>query len=494
MNYSANIKITNGDYLRSAGRNLKAPFCVDIRSEGGKSELLCTGILRFLPGKRLVCSGKWKDLNVVAKFFLDSKNGRRHFAREERGIKALAGSGVPTPALLLSGVAMPGGVPLLCFEEITGSVDIRDIWDKAESDGVRIDILKELMTVTARQHMSGISQEDPHIRNFILSGETIYAVDGDAVDTGCIGKPLSLKTSLKNLGLFFAQFYPLYANLIRDAFYAYASVRNLTRNGDLYECLMKEVKKSRDKAEKEYLKKVFRESTSFVCDKNPRRFMVCAREHFDDNMKVFLEDPEAHLSGCRIIKDGNSSTVFLVSLSGRPVVIKRYNMKNMWHALRRSYRKSRAWTSWRSAHLLTSVGINTPRPVAMMEKRFGPLRSVSYILNEYVCGTDLYHLLNSACPDKTDFLNLAVRLGEMLKKFAFSSISHGDFKATNFILSDKGELFIADLDAVKKHRSEIKFKKSFGEDLSRFMQNWKNSPRIESLFKNEISKLYDTMN
>ena len=243
MNHSDNMKISDGNYLRSSGRHLTVPFSIDIKSEGMMDKLVCTGILRLLPGKRLVCSGKWNGLDVVVKFFLDLTDGKRHFAREERGIKALESSGIITPKLLFRGASVSGEVPLLGFEEISGSEDLKEVWEKAESDGRRLDILTGLMTVIAKQHMSGICQEDPHIRNFLLSGENIYTIDGDAVDVRHIGKPLSEKLSLKNLGLFFAQFYPEYANLIPDAFKAYAFERKWMPSDALYDCLMKEVSK-----------------------------------------------------------------------------------------------------------------------------------------------------------------------------------------------------------------------------------------------------------
>ncbi|RPH51863.1 MAG: hypothetical protein EHM85_05135 [Desulfobacteraceae bacterium] len=488
MKPSDNIQIFDGNYLRSSGRNLTVPFSIDIKSEGRLDELICTGILRLLPGKRLVCSGKWNGLDVVVKFFLDITDGRRHLAREERGIMALESSGIITPKLLFRGSSASGEVPLLGFEKIIGSEDIKEIWDKAESDSGRLFILAGLMTVIAKQHISGICQKDPHIKNFLLSGGYIYAIDGDAVDSEHIGTPLLLKPSLKNLGLFFAQFYPQYASLIPEAFNYYASVRKWMMADGIYESLMKEVIKCRYRAEKEYLKKIFRESTSFICDKNIRRYLICGRTYYDEAMADFLDNPDAVLQEERIIKDGNSSTVFLIHLSGRPLIVKRYNMKNMWHAARRSYRQSRAWASWRNAHLLKSIGINTPNPLAMMETRFGPLRSVSYILTEYIDGTDIYHFLHSEKAGEIDLISLVKQFGGLLRMFVFSLISHGDFKGTNFILSDK-KLFITDLDAVCKHRLKWRFQKAFMKDLDRFMQNWENTPHIDALFRDEISKI-----
>jgi len=490
MNHFDKIQIHDGNYLRSSGRNLTIPFSIDIKSQGRVDELGCIGILRLLPGKRLVCSGKLNDTNVVIKFFLDLTDGRRHFVREESGIKALESSGIITPKLLLSGTSLSGEIPLLVFQEITGSKDFKQVWAEAENDVGCLGILTMLMYVIARQHIAGICQEDPHIKNFLLSGENIYTIDGDAVDARHIGKPMPLKPSLKNLGLFFAQFYPEYANLIPNAFKAYAFERKWMPSDALYDCLMKEIVTYRYRAERDYLKKIFRESTSFVCDKDIRRYLICGRIYYDDAMAAFLDNTDAVLKEAKILKDGNSSTVFLIHLSGRPLIVKRYNMKNRWHATRRSFRQSRAWISWRNAHLLKSIGINTPNPVAMIEKRLGPLRSVSYILTEYVDGTDSYHLLNSDKAGEIDIIRLVKQFGELLRKFASSSISHGDFKATNFIVSDK-ELFVTDLDAVCRHRLKWRFEKAFRKDLDRLMQNWKNVPHIDVLFRDVISKIND---
>lgn len=493
MNHSGNIKISDGNYLRSSGRNLTVPFSIDIKSESRMDELVCTGILRLLPGKRLVCSGKWNDLDVVVKLFLDKSGASRHFRREERGVVALGKSGVMTPRMLFSGTAASGNIPVLGFEMIKKSEDLGKAWDNAQSDDFRLSLLNHLVSVLAKQHKAGLSQKDPHIRNFLLSGGNIYAIDGDAIYVKYMGKPLSYKRSFKNLGLFFAQFYPQYASLIHDAFKFYACEREWIPSDTLYHCLMKEVVKYRYRSEKKYLKKIYRESTAIVCRKSFDRFMVCQRACYDEAMAAFLDNPDAVLKEGRILKDGNSSTVFLINLSRRPLVVKRYNMKNMWHALRRSYRQSRAWVSWRNAHLLKSIGINTPNPVAMMEKRLGPLRSVSYILTEYIEGTDTYHLLNSDKAGEIDLPGLVKQFGDLLMKFAYSSISHGDFKATNFILSDKG-LFIADLDAVRRHKLKGRFNKAFREDLVRLMQNWKNAPHIDVLFRDEISKIYKIVN
>ena len=78
--------------------------------------------------------------------------------------------------------------------------------------------------------------------------------------------------------------------------------------------------------------------------------------------------------------------------------------------------------------------------------------------------------------------NKSVLFRNLIKQLADGSISHGDFKATNFIFSG-GKLFLTDLDAMRKHRYRSKFQKEFRKDLTRFMKNWSGLPETAELFE-----------
>ncbi|MBW1746795.1 MAG: hypothetical protein JRJ25_11240 [Deltaproteobacteria bacterium] len=94
-----------------------------------------------------------------------------------------------------------------------------------------------------------------------------------------------------------------------------------------------------------------------------------------------IADPDSVIDSSRLLKEGNSSTVALAEVNGKLLVIKRYNIKNFIHALKRYLRNTRAWTSWRNAHRLELLGIPTPKPIAFLERRWGPFRSVNLILH-----------------------------------------------------------------------------------------------------------------
>ena len=115
---------------------------------------------------------------------------------------------------------------------------------------------------------------------------------------------------------------------------------------------------------------------------------TCSRELAD-----LIKDPDKFIESGTILKNGNSSAVALVKLVDRSVVVKRYNIKNYQHGLRRAFRKSRAWLSWANAHQLEFLGIPAPKPIALIENRLGPIRTTAYLITEFIEGPDALNYL-----------------------------------------------------------------------------------------------------
>jgi len=276
--------------------------------------------------------------------------------------------------------------------------------------------------------------------------------------------------------------------LIPKVFQVYAERRAWSVGQGLYARLMKEVYSQRNCRKKNYLKKIYRECSAFVCRKAWERFMVCDRDFHNEAMARFLDDPDLVIDASRLLKDGNTSTVALVEVGGQRLVVKRYNIKNPWHALNRSLRPSRAWVSWRNAHRLALLGIPTPKPIAFLEKRWGPFRSVAYFIMEYVDGIDAYRLFHSDTAREINREGLVKRLGKLLQLFADASISHGDFKATNFIVANEG-LAIIDVDGMCEHRLRWRFRRAFRRDCKRFMKNWTDLPEVARIFRDQLANL-----
>ena len=482
------VRIADNCYLSASGRCIEIPFRAVLESDNQNIELTCSRILRILPGKRLVCSGEYNGQDVVVKFFLDSRRAEKHCAREEKGMRALKEAGIKTSSLQFKGFLKPGGQPVLVFRMIDRAIDFTEAWKHVRSDNRRSELLMQIVSIIADQHEAGLIHDDLHMGNFLLAGNDIYTIDGDAINVRHKGKALSEVKSLANLGLFFAQIYPLFNHLVPDAFNVYLEKREWSRNTVTYNRLIKEIRHKHKKRKKKYLKKIYRECSAFICQKSWDRFLVYDRSYNTGKMVRFLTDPDTLIDTNRLLKDGNTATVALVEVDCQRLVVKRYNIKNTWHAFKRSPRPSRAWKSWRNSHRLALLGIPTPKPIAFMEKRWGPFRSRAYFITEYVEGIHLHRLLRSGAMTEKNLKGLVERFVRMLQLFVDASLSHGDFKATNFLVAGE-QIWVIDLDGMREHRFRWPFRQAFKRDCKRFMENWVNLPEVEKTFEIHLSAL-----
>ena len=219
-----------------------------------------------------------------------------------------------------------------------------------------------------------------------------------------------------------------------------------------------------------------------------QRELFLAREFDSPGMRALLEDPDSSQPKPRdLLKDGNSSTVWLVDNGGRPMVIKRYNSKNLRHGIRLSLRRSRAVVSWQNAHLLRFLGIPTPRPIAALLVHNKRLQPVAYFVSEAVRGTDARSWFQDMVVTREERLAMADRIVQLLAKLRRHHIIHQDMKATNILIS-KGQPMLIDLDAMTQHRASRSFVNAWQRDMRRFLRNWQRDAELLAMMKAKLSQ------
>jgi tRNA A-37 threonylcarbamoyl transferase component Bud32 len=468
--------------LIKLGRAVEAPFRMEVSLSGYAAPLVCKQIFRLLPGKRLVALAEFEGEDVLVKIFL-GRTATRNKERELIGVRHIADADVRTPALLWQGKTACGHGEILAFEYLPDAISLFDRWRDAVGDDERIDILTRAMRLIAHLHKKGVVQEDIHLANFLLSDGCLFTIDGGGISKATqVALPVGL--SLHNLGWFFAQFYPRFDDFVKVVLPAYEAIRAWDADERRIELLLSEVLKNRESRKKNYLDKVFRDCTRFACEKSFSRYQVCERSALNEDLLPILNDPNGYMARGVVLKDGNSSTVCLVRTGNRSLVIKRYNIKGSWHAVRRAFRKSRAWTAWSNAYRMEFFGIRSLKPIAMIENRTGAMRGTAYLITEYIEGVDALECLRNMKKPNGELEALAGILNDLSE----SKITHGDLKATNFLMAEGGPVII-DLDAMREHKTQASFHRAFSKDLDRFMQNWKDQPEVASQFEGLLSQV-----
>ncbi|MCB1645149.1 MAG: serine/threonine protein kinase [Pseudomonadales bacterium] len=472
----------DAEQLIEAGRELAAPFCMEVIRDSQTRTLTVQQIFRLLPGKRIVALAECCGEQLLIKTYI-GRTATKYMARERNGVNLIADAGVRTPSLLWHGQLADGRGHILAFEYLESAVSLFDSWQTAEGYDEQVAILTRAMQIIARLHNVGVVQDDLHLANFLMADNRLYTIDGGGISRRS-EPPLPRSHSLNNLGLFFAQFFPTFDEMVRVVFPAYEAIRGWGADASRLPELRREILRNRENRKRNYLDKVFRDCTRFLCRSSLKEFMVCERSEYNAELEELLADPDRFIDNAEILKNGNTTTVALVNLSDRALVIKRYNIKDAVHGLKRALRKSRAWHSWSNAFRMEFLGIRSLKPVAMIENRLGPIRRTAYFISEYIPGPDALECLQGLDnPDKE-----MRALAEVLQQLCKSRISHGDLKATNFVMAEDGPVII-DLDAMEEYRDHQQFVRAFNKDLNRFMANWDDRPEIASHFSGLLADL-----
>lgn len=471
-------RLTANDLIR-ADRDVPVPFRIEWEEGGQLSSLEFRSILRLLPGRRLVGLAYLNDEPLLVKLFL-GKTAERYASRERTGAAAIASSGVSTPSLKWD-VSLPGA-ELIAFEYLLDAVPL-SVLTLLEGEASR-SWLKRVAEVLAQLHRHGVTQEDIHLDNFLLHGEDLYTIDGGAVRRKS-DRPLPEVESLRNLAEFLAQLFPIFDSHAAGVLSHYQQTRGWIEDDSRLGRLIAELQRCRNTRQRSYIGKAFRDCTRFVCESSLEEFRVCDRSRYSHEMQLMLDDIDSAVTTGKRLKDGNTATVALIDVDGQAFVVKRYNIKNKRHGIRRALRKTRAWRSWENALRLEFLGIPTVRPVALLEHRLGPFRFKGYFVTEYIEGPDASSLARSGQDDIEAGLG---QVSDILNGLAEARISHGDLKANNFLMGSEGPVII-DLDSMRQHRSESAFARAFRRDLRRLRSNWQDDPVVSTVLEERLKDL-----
>ena len=458
--------------LTKAGRSVREPFQMSVDRDGqGLSIITVNKILRLLPGRRIVALAEQSGRKLLVKLFI-GRGARRYANREVSGVLALEDSGVRTPFFEWRASLLEGGGEVLAFEYIEGASNLIDEWDKADGN-LKLDLMKQVIPELAKLHESGVVQRDIHPENFLILGNKIYTIDGGNVIRR---HQLRENQSLDNLALFLAQFHSRIDGLIPKLLQTYETARGWPGHSKRLDKLKDRVSWYRTVRKKNYIAKAFRECTRFFCQKDFSRFVVCQRDFDTTTVREILNFPDQAIDQGISLKRGSSATVAVVESDMGRLVIKRYNIKGCTHLLMRLFRKSRAWISWANTFRLEFLGINTLKPVALIEERIGPLRRRAYFITQYVEGDDASTLIERKNPDSE-----VISIAQIIKSMKAAGVSHGDLKASNFLLTEKGAVII-DLDSMEEHSKLRACRKAQSKDIERFLLNWSSSPSLKKRF------------
>jgi tRNA A-37 threonylcarbamoyl transferase component Bud32 len=437
-------------------------------------------VLRLLPGKRVVFSGRWNNKPVIAKCFFDS-GAAAHAKRDYDGFQNLAKAGVLIPRIYFYGTSGDKKIWLLIFQKIIGThVEASMADEKA---------LKKLTIEIATHHVLGVLQHDLHLNNFMIARKKVYTLDAGQMTFYL--KPLAKKKSMHNLALFFSQLGIGQEKLTKKLYQVYTDARGWSNHQKDYPLILALIKKSSLHRLAKFKEKLSRSSSAFVRVRKGFQVSMANRSDYTTELQTLIAAPDAYMTReeLSVLKSGRSTTVVKVQCGHQIYVIKRYNVNNFWHWLRRCFRTTRAEKNWRLGSTLHFMGVNTAKPIAFIEKNFFGFKGKSYLVLENIDGPHIGEFLEKANPLDLSFSDFAEKTVSLIENLADFQITHGDLKMTNILVNDAKQPVLIDLDGMRQFRIQARLKASLTLELSRFMQNWQDKPLLYALFDTALSKL-----
>ena len=416
------------------------PFNVVVQTANGASaKLRCVSALRRIPGRRLVMYAFVDDRPAAVKCFFG--NGARRRCQAERdGLHALAGSGVGTAALLDTGRCAGGYWSAATW--LAGS----------PPEGKD---LAALIDMTGKLHRHGVLQRDPHAGNFVMTDGAPLALDGSGVRTGAVARLtllLNRGANLRNLARLMAAF-DVRGPALAAHYRRYCAARGWAPRAAEEVRLGRLTRRAGQRRRRAYVQKTERRGTEFERRGGQWHVAVYRRVAMCPALERLLQAPEAAVATGERLKDGNSATVVRVCDGTVRYVVKRFNAK-----------PERARRAWRNGHRLSFCGVPTAQPLALITSR---RRGPAYLVLEDLGDDrlDLHvarHGVDAALADGVE------RLFDALRE---EGLTHGDTKATNFIVRPDGVVALVDLDALRRAWLPGDRKR----DALRFARNWEGA-------------------
>lgn len=172
-------------------------------------------------------------------------------------------------------------------------------------------------------------------------------------------------------------------------------------------------------------------------------------------------------------------------------LLKRFNLRGALHTLTRVLLFTRGSRSWAYGRELLHAGINTARPLAMVEDRLGPFRFRSFVLTEHVAGTPLPEFLEPTSLSTLELDQLATQFARIWHTLGELRIVHGSMHAENFLVTPDGQLTLINLDGTWRHWFDLTYLHRRDRDWLRFMKQWRGQPEIGAAFRAAVARHFE---
>jgi tRNA A-37 threonylcarbamoyl transferase component Bud32 len=150
--------------------------------------------------------------------------------------------------------------------------------------------------------------------------------------------------------------------------------------------------------------------------------------------------------GVTPIKSSRSSTVIRITLDGiGDCIIKKIPSRSALSPVKNLLRSSTIRKSWMYGQSVHDRWLPTPRPWIMLHRYRGGLPAEGYLITPVITNAVTLHEWIQARPDRLRVVDLAMRLGRLLRLMHTRGVAHRDLKSSNLLIDPEDRPWLIDL-------------------------------------------------
>jgi|GEM_PF-2541798 thiamine kinase-like enzyme len=375
---------------------------------------------------------------------------------------------------------------VIITEEIKNAQPLNDYLN-GQSENSVIDTLSNLVSFLIHSYTQGFVHTDLHFGNIVIntvSGEFTFVDPGEIIRK----RKVSCSLALKNAAQLYCAFYAL--KLHDRYWHVFSEKLNAELGGN--ETTRKKMDRFAHASFARWLNRRTRR-----CFKTNRDFIQYRTDGWRGVYQACLQtnrfypaqvlEHEFNFSA-DYLKNSRSTAVIRTALHGNDqIIIKRFNVKRLFHPLKNIFRHSRAYRSWKWGWFLTLYGILVPEPLFFFERRRWGLLGESYYGMRYQSHSKnmMDFLLENSEFDKKRLIS---QFASFIKAVNNAPVHHHDLQLKNILVceSDDGFIFsLIDLEAVGSRRWLYRYK--LKDHLKQLRKSYNNCIRHRNIFtRNDI--------
>ena len=220
-------------------------------------------------------------------------------------------------------------------------------------------------------------------------------------------------------------------------------------------------------------KKIDSFSKRFVRGDTGKFRWIAKQEFLTKEIKEVIGNPEHFMTKGKVVKDEVGHQIVKIKIKDHEFFIKKYQMKSIFHILRKVLTKSRAHNAWLASFWYRAAGINTFEIISVYEEYNSFFTLDSYLISKSLEG----FRLDEAAIHEDNSLMICAKINSFFKRLSWIGFNHGDAKSSNFFFS-RNKLIAFDLDTSRQRNLLLFFNISRKRDMKRILRSFIYSDKI----------------